>query len=255
MGPIANGTYGPASAHRFPTPRVPLRPIVLSPGTRTVREMSTEIIVRGAFSAFHPAERGTASATISYQGPEMDPVYRGVAQELEEVKRSAASLQESGAVTWWSAEQLRTWSDRPWNRDGLLLPLVHHARVGVEVKFRDFAALSAWVGQNIANLEGFDLERVKWALTASRRETLFAKAQVRAVQDATSRAQRYADALALGQVRPVSIADAGMLEADRRPTRESPAGASSSGGADVELVPNHIKLSAAVDARFVAERR
>ncbi|OBI06812.1 hypothetical protein A5715_19345 [Mycolicibacter heraklionensis] len=123
------------------------------------------------------------------------------------------------------------------------------------MKFRDFAALSAWVGQNIANLEGFDLEGVKWALTASRRETLFAKAQVRAVQDATSRAQRYADALALGQVRPVSIADAGMLEADRRPTRESPAGASSSGGADVELVPNHIKLSAAVDARFVAERR
>jgi len=34
------------------------------------------------------------------------------------------------------------------------LPLVHHARVGIEVKFRDFAALSDWVGEHVTNTGG-----------------------------------------------------------------------------------------------------
>jgi hypothetical protein len=34
--------------------------------------MSTEITVRGAFSAFRPAERGTVHTTVGYEGPEME---------------------------------------------------------------------------------------------------------------------------------------------------------------------------------------
>ena len=36
--------------------------------------MSTEITVRGAFSAFRPAERGTVHTTVAYEGPEMEAV-------------------------------------------------------------------------------------------------------------------------------------------------------------------------------------
>jgi uncharacterized protein len=216
--------------------------------------MSTEITVRGSYSAFQPPERGTVHATIAYEGPAMEPVYDRVARDLETVKASVGPMKSAdGPVTWWSAEQLRTWSNRPWNQDGKQLPLVHHASVAVEVKFRDFTALSRWVGEHVANTEGFRVSHVKWALTAQRREALLKEVRTRAVHDAVLRAQQYAEALGLGEIRPVAIADAGMLSA--RPENRSEAAylraAAAGGGADVELVPEHIEVSAAVDARFV----
>ena len=175
--------------------------------------MSTEITVRGSFATFERPERGTVHATIAYDGPAPEPVYGRVARDLEVVKSSIGRLddKENGAVTWWSADQLRTWSNRPWNKDGKQLPLVHHASVDLEVKFRDFSALSRWVGEHVANTEGFRVARVEWALTAKRREALEKDVRARAVLDAVTRAQQYADALGLGQIRPVAIADAGML--------------------------------------------
>jgi uncharacterized protein len=219
--------------------------------------MATEITVRGSYSAFQPAERGTVHATIAYEGPAMEPVYDKVARDLESVKSSIIPLEggEHGAVTWWSAEQLRTWSNRPWNKDGKRLPLVHHASVAVEVKFRDFAALSRWVSEHTANTEGFRVSNVEWALTVDRRDALLKDVRTRAVEDAVRRAQQYSDALGLGKVRPVAIADAGMLGAHLNAqagqgtafVRAASAGAV----AEVELVPEHIEVAAAVDARFV----
>ena len=175
--------------------------------------MPTEITVRGCFSAFQAPERGTVHATIAFEGPAMEPVYDRVARDLEAVKASVIPLKtgDHGPVTWWSAEQLRTWSNRPWNKDGKQLPLVHHASVGIEVKFRDFSALSRWVGQHVANTDGFRVSHVEWALTSKRRTELLRQVRTRAVEDAVLRAQQYADALGLGKIRPVAIADAGML--------------------------------------------
>lgn len=220
--------------------------------------MSTEITVRGSFSAFQPPERATVHASIGYEGPEMQPVYDRVARDLETVKASVDQLKtgKQPAVTWWSAQQLRTWSTRPWNKDGEQLPLVHHANVGIEVKFRDFAALSRWIGEHVANAEGFSVSRVGWALTSKRRDDWFRQVRIRAVQDAATRAQLYADALSLGKVSVIAIADAGMLGAGLNPDGGHGAdflrvGSASSGGRDVELVPEDIEVSAAVDARFV----
>lgn len=221
--------------------------------------MPTEITVRGSFSAFQPPERGTVHATIAYEGPEMGPVYDRVARDLAAVHDSITRLQavDPALVTWWSAEQLRTWSNRPWNSDGKRLPLVHHASVGLQVKFRDFGALSQWVGRHIAGIGGFRVARVNWALTEARREALAADARTRAVRDAAARAQQYADALDLGAVRPVAIADAGMLGAQLHPdgghggTFLRAAAAPAGGAPDVELVPEDIEVAATVDARFV----
>ena len=79
----------------------------------------------------------------------MEPVYERVARDLENVKASISPLAgaDDAAVTWWSADQLRTWSNRPWNKDGRQLPLVHHVSVGVKVEFADFTALSAVGGR------------------------------------------------------------------------------------------------------------
>ncbi|MCV7134098.1 SIMPL domain-containing protein [Mycobacterium hodleri] len=220
--------------------------------------MPTEITVSGSFSAFQPPERGTVHASIGYEGPEMRAVYDRVARDLETVKESVSHLEGDGqgAVTWWSAQQLRTWSTRPWNKDGKRLPLVHHASVSVEVKFRDFAALSQWVGEHVSNTDGFNLSRVDWALTDKRRDELVEEVRTKAVRDAATRAQLYADALGLGAVSPVAIADAGML--GTHALNEEGGGylraarASAGSGPDVELVPEDVRISATVDGRFVA---
>ncbi len=186
----------------------------------------------------------------------MQPVYDRVARDLDAVKRSVEPLKSSDAVTWWSAEQLRTWSNRPWHKDGKQLPLVHHASVDVEAKFKDFAALSRWVGEHTANTEGFRVGRVEWALTERRKEELTKDVRTKAVRDAVTRAQQYADALNLGTITPLAIADAGMLSANLSPAT-SPSGnyfraqAVQGGGApDVEFAPQHIEITAQVDARF-----
>lgn len=222
--------------------------------------MPTEITVRGTFSTFQAPERATVHATIAFEGPAMEPVYDRVARDLEAVKASVTPLKtgDHGPVTWWSAQQLRTWSNRPWNKDGIQMPLVHHASVGIEVKFRDFASLSRWVGNHVANTDGFRVASIEWALTSKRHKELQRQARIRAVEDAVVKAQEYAEALGLGTIRPIAIADAGMLGATLRPERDaSPANlrmAAPMGGApEIELLPEDIEVLSAVDARFVGE--
>lgn len=223
--------------------------------------MPTDFTVRGSFTAFHPPERATVHASLAFEGAAMQPVYDRVAREFETVKATITPLHdaEHGAVTWWSAEQLRTWANRPWNKDGKQLPLVHHASIGLQVKFRDFTAMSRWVGGHLATTGGFTVSHVEWALKSNRRDEVLRQVRAKAVQDAVTRAQQYADALGRGKVRPVAIADAGMLVANLAPTggpdsaylRAS--GAMAGGAAEMELVPRDIEVSASVDARFVAD--
>ncbi|HWJ10174.1 MAG TPA: SIMPL domain-containing protein [Nocardioides sp.] len=224
--------------------------------------MVTEFTVRGSHSAFQRPERGTVHVSLSSEGPEPQPVYDRVVADLDAVKASVKELHdpERGPVTWWSTKHVRTWAERPWNQDGRQLPLVHHASVGVEVKFRDFAALGRWVGQHVSATAGFSLDGVVWALTENNRQDLERAVRTRAVQDAARRAQEYADALELGPVRPVAVADAGMLSAGLHVAGGGGAAAysrmaaakDSSGGAELELSPEDIEVSAEVDARFVA---
>lgn len=138
---------------------------------------------------------------------------------------------------------------------------MHHAGVNVEVKFRDFAALSAWVAKHVGNTEGLHVTFIKWALTVKRRDELIRQVRERAVHDAVARAQLYADALGLAEISPVAIADAGMLVADvsrgggfdQISAMPRAASEQSGRGFCVELVPQDIEVTASVDARFVAE--
>lgn len=224
--------------------------------------MATELTVRGTYTAFQRPERGTVKVTLGFEGPQLPPVYERVVRDLEAVKASIQPLHdpEHGPVTWWSTQHVRTWARRPWNQDGKQLPLVHHASVGVEVKFRDFARLASWVSEHVARTAGFTLDGVVWALTESNRHELQRTVRTRAVQDAARRAQEYADALGLGPVRPVAIADSGMLGEGLHPAGGGGgapfarmAAAKDSGGSELELAPEDIEVSAEVDARFVAD--
>ncbi len=224
--------------------------------------MATEFTVRGSHTVFQAPERGTAQVTLSFSGPAPQPVYERVVRDLDAVKASVTELHDpaEGPVTWWATQHVRTWAERPWNQDGKQLPLVHHASVGLQVKFRDFARLTTWIGALVGNLEGFRLDGVVWALTEANRIELEKTVRARAVQDAARRAQEYAEALGLGPVRPVAVADAGMLSQGIVPQNGAPAAfqrmamAKDAGGAvELELVPEDIEVSAEVDARFVAD--
>lgn len=226
--------------------------------------MATEITVRGSFSAFHPPERGIVHATIAFEGAAMEPVYERVAADLEALRATIEPLKSDyGPITWWSAEQLRTWSARPSGQgrhyDPKQLPLVHHASVGVRVKFSDFSVLSRWVAQHVVDSDGFRVSRVDWALTDNRRDDMRRAVRTQAVQDAITRAQQYADALGVGKVRPVAVADAGLLTPGLHPdgvfggAYRQAAGLASSSPAEIELVLEDIEITASVDARFVAD--
>jgi uncharacterized protein YggE len=218
----------------------------------------TEIIVRGSFSVYEPPERGIVHASVAYEGPAIEPVYERAVRDLDAVKTTIEPLHDpdAGPVTWWSTQQLRTWANRPWNSEGKQLPLVHHASIGIQVKFSDFTALSRWVGTHITDTGGFSLSRIEWALTDQHRDELIADVHTRAVHDAVTRAQRYADALGLGPVRPVTIADAGMLGREPQQHFAAPGAVramAAAGAPEVELAPADIKISVSVDARFRAE--
>ncbi len=221
--------------------------------------MPTEITVHGAATALEPPERGIVHASVSYEGPDMEPVYESVARDTETVKQSVDALRkdESTAVTRWSARSIRTWSTRPWNEKGKQLPLVHHAKVDLEVEFRDFAVLSRWLAAHIDGTGGFHVGHVRWTLTKQRREDLLRQVRTEAVRNAAERAQQYADAIGLGEVQPVAIADSGMLGSGgvaRGFQEMAPAGRAMSVGSapEIEFEPEDIEVAATVDARFVA---
>jgi ATP-dependent exoDNAse (exonuclease V) beta subunit len=85
---------------------------------------------------------------------------------------------------------------------------VHHASVDVEVEFRDFAALSAWVSEQVASTEGFHVTNIRWTLTAERQGLEMERVRTSAVRDALNRARSYATELGLAD-------DTGKFERSR----------------------------------------
>ncbi|GAA4395498.1 SIMPL domain-containing protein [Tsukamurella soli] len=216
-----------------------------------------EITVRGSHRVHAPAERGTVALTVALENRSAESVFAAVAQSAEILTERIRRLHDpvSGPVTWWSARRLETWARRPWNQDGKELPLKHHARVRFQVKFRDFDALSRFTADAI-EVHGVEVDDTVWTLTEKRRDAVVSDVRAAAVRDARARAQAYADALALGPVVPVAIADPGMLgtaepagpiaEFRSAAMPAAPAG----GGRQVSLTPEEITVEQQVDARF-----
>lgn len=215
----------------------------------------TVITVRGSHTSHRPAERATVRLRVGLEGASAQQVFQAVADSAAAVSAGLVPLHdpEAGPITWWSSDQVRTWARRPWNQDGKQLPIVHHAQTRFEAKFKDFAALGRWVSAMV-EVTGVSVEGIDWALTEVRRVELAHRARTAAVRDAVDKAQSYADALDLGRVAVLAVADAGMLGEGLHPV--SGAGvtmssrASAGGGEDLSFTPQDIAVSAEVDARF-----
>lgn len=213
------------------------------------------ITVRGSFESRHRPERATVQLAVSVEGATKDTVYAAASQSANAVAGSVAPLvhAEHGPVTWWASDQVRTWSHRPWADNGRQLPQVHHAAVDFQVRFSDFEALSRWL-TSVVGLPGAAVTGIDWTLTEPRKAQLLNQVRTAAVLDARDKAQSYAGSLGLTTVRPVAIADVGML-GPGEPQLPSPRmmmAAKAESAGDISFAPQEIVLSAEVDARFVA---
>ncbi|MEP1126529.1 MAG: SIMPL domain-containing protein [Ilumatobacter sp.] len=215
-----------------------------------------EITVRGSHSVYAPPQRATASLQVAIDGPTSDEVFAGVNRTAAAVRESLEPLHrpDTGPVTWWSSDQIRTWANRPYHDEGVQLPLVHHARLGFQVKFSEFVEMGRWIS-GVAALPGASITGIEWALTADHRTLLVAQVRAAAVRDAESKAKEYAAALGVTTVRAIAIADAGMLGEGLHPVTASGASFArmkSSDNGGVEFAPQDVAVSADIDARFLA---
>jgi uncharacterized protein YggE len=205
----------------------------------------TTITVTGRADAQVPPERATVSISVHLDGPDAAEPLRGATELAKRLTTELRQLHDptAGPVTSWSSDQLRTWSARPWNADGVELPLVHHAAVGIRAEFSNFDGLSAWLGA-AAQLSGVSVANIHWALLDETRDRTMSELRARAVQDATDKASSYAAAIGHTTVVPVALTE----EDDGQLMRMSKV--EYGGGADIEFTPTPVDIIARVEVRF-----
>jgi uncharacterized protein len=218
------------------------------------------ITVRGRYAAWYPAERATARVSIRFDGPQREPVFAKARAAADAVRATIQSRHdaEKGPITWWSAESVRVWSQRPWSDKGVQLPPVHYAALDVTAKFRDFEELARWI-ETIVEIDGVNVADISWALTEATTASVTAEVHSRAVKDAVARATVYAQSVGLSSVTATEIADTGMLASVGAAHEGADAfmavgkmSAGSSDGDPFALKPEDIEVTASVDARFTA---
>ncbi len=215
------------------------------------------ITVNGLAEEFHPPQRATLSVQVGFQSAGKQEARMATVALADRVSASILALHDeaAGPLTWYARQAIATWSSRPWHAEGGQLPLVHHAGIGFELKFADFAALAGWADE-WAGVDGVTLAGVRWALTAAAEREVVDRVRASAVRAARDKAQAYADSLGLGPVRPLAVADVGLLgeHPGASPRVEVMAAAARSlSPQDPQtpaLVPEDLRIAAAVDARF-----
>lgn len=223
----------------------------------------TIITVEGFFEIEHAAERGTVSLAAGFEGPDRAAVLVSTGDLHHALAGQAQRLETEGAVTRWSADRVRVWSERPWNQNGVQLEPVQHTSAHLEVTFADLEALATWV-ETVAAEGGVTVFDVTWALTEATASRVSAEARHGAVRNAVERATTYAESLSLATVRPLALADPGLLGGDGgegagaaaaagglalMAARKAPGGDT---GGGIDLKPEQITVAARVHARFAA---
>ena len=218
------------------------------------------ITVRGEHETRIAPERAIAHLTIRAEGPERGAVVERMSALTEPVRDDLAARKSAGTVTEWTSQRVSVWSERPWNNEGKRLAPVHYATVDFSVTFTDFAVLSWWAGE-VAERDGVQLGWIEWKLTPETKASVERDVATQAVGVAVARATAYAGALGLANVTALELADVGLLtqpgapeaaQAPRMMMAKASFASDTGGGPAVQLQPEDIVISAAVEARFAA---
>ncbi|MCU1507784.1 MAG: hypothetical protein JWQ12_49 [Glaciihabitans sp.] len=215
----------------------------------------TVITVRGEFTERYAAERALVTLTVTFEGAKRGPVFDRATNASQMVRGGIETRHEAkaGPVVWWASDAINVWSSKPWNSEGKQLAPVFHASVGFRVRISNFAELATWI-EEVAALDGVTIDGIEWELTDPRRTAVIAEVRSRAVKDAVSKATVFAQSIGLGTVRAIALADPGMLGDQSSTTGSDYDGRlmASRGGGELSFKPEHIEVSASVDARFLA---
>lgn len=216
------------------------------------------ITVRGHHETRIAPERAVAQIVAAVDGPERGPVIDRLAAVAEPVRAELADRAAAGTVAEWSSQRVSVWAERPWNQDGRQLDPVHHASVQLTATFTDPSALGDWLNSIVDN-DGLQVGAISWELSPETRARVERETATVAVAVAVERATAYAHAISCPTLTPLEIADLGLLNGGDAPAapemmRMARASVMSDAGSApaVELQPDDIVVSAAVEARFRA---
>ncbi|HWS50280.1 MAG TPA: SIMPL domain-containing protein [Microbacterium sp.] len=213
------------------------------------------VTVRGENEARIAPERATVHVTVRCDGPDRAPVVELAMRLAEPVRQSIGDRHTAGSVVEWTSKRLGVRAERPWSNDGKRLAPIYYASISFSATFSEATELSMWVS-DVSAWDGVEIGWVDWHLTAETRARVESDVAARAVAVAVARAQAYAGALGLRDVRPLEIADVGLIARDAAaPTTLKARGtafAAADSGASMEFEPEEIVVTATVEARFLA---
>lgn len=212
------------------------------------------ITVRGEHELRVAPERATVHLSVSFDGPDRAQVVEQALAAAQPVREGAEGLKNAGAVTEWTSERMSVFAERPWNDKGRQLAPVYRASIAFTVTFADVSEMSVWVSET-SIAEGVSIGYIDWHLTPQTEAEVEREVATQAVGVAVSRAKAYSDALGLSNVRPLEIADRGLISAGGAPQAKAmmrDAAMSMAGAPEMEFQGEEITVSAVVEGRFAA---
>jgi len=217
--------------------------------------MTLEITVRGSAEKRFAAERATVTLAAAIESTDKQRVYDDAVAVLEPLVMQLRELSDRGAVSTWASDQVRVYSHRPWNSEGVRGDLQHVARLQISAEFTDFERLSGFVDY-WAGKDGIEVGGISWDVTVRNRRAYESDVRKAAVDNAITKAQAYADAVRRGRVIALQIADPGMLNGSGEQPPIPLAMTSAAGtdtASDLDLTPDEIVIHVEVDAHFAAD--
>ena len=218
--------------------------------------MTLEITVRGSAEQRFAAERATVALAASIESADKQQVYDDAVSVLKPLVLQLRELADRGAVSTWSSDQVRVYSHRPWDAEGVRGELHHVARLKISAEFTDFERLSGFVDY-WAGRDGIEIDGIDWDVTPRNRRSYEVDVRKAAVDSAIAKAQAYADAVRRGRVIALQIADPGMLNGDGDqapiPLVMTASVGSEDTAAHLDLTPDEIVIHVDVDAIFSAD--
>lgn len=241
----------------------------------------TKISVQGEAIIPKQAERAVLDVGVSAQGANKAWVTEQVttaAKHLRDLLSSMSASDESEAasacvaIAHWNMNSLRTQTTHPttWTNNGQMNSEVpeHTASVTFNIRVRDFAALGS-LATKLVGMTHVKINNVSWILTEPTKRSFDSELRKLAAKDSRRRAEDYADALELGQVRPVEVSEfviGSMLSGNmmvQQQQRHAKMGAPTRGGMgsggenefdnDLAFQPEEVRLHASVNCIFTAE--
>lgn len=219
------------------------------------------ITVTGHAERSVPPNRGVVHLNIEFDAATRAEAADATTTSVTELTNLIRTLAKdtSQPLRRWSLDQVQHSRYRPYHPQGKKLPWNYRSTATATVTFRDLDTVAAFVDSASA-IEGVNITHLEWKLTRKARAKAVARVRDRAVQDALAKAKGYTRGLGCSHIEAVALADPGMLNAGQRPDFGAPAVRALAASAPVrdtdrpgiELTPEHLRISADVEARFEA---